>query len=172
MSRSALETLIDLGDPRWREPFIAPFIAALGAGAVDSDILGLLADSGVPADPGLLAAVRERLATVPLEEAPDEGGYDAHLGRMRRHNEVNALTRLLRHWGPAAADAVPELLRLVPYDDGVPYGDGVPYDDGVRYDGWWATRALAAIGPAASAAVPGLTLVRDDPDASWRRRLG
>ncbi|MER7541791.1 hypothetical protein ABTW95_02145 [Spirillospora sp. NPDC127506] len=156
VSRSALETLIDLGDPRWREPFIA----ALGAGAVDSDILGLLADSGVPADPGLLAAVRERLATVPLEEAPDEGGYDAHLGRMRRHNEVNALTRLLRHWGPAAADAVPELLRLVPYDDGVPY------------DGWWATRALAAIGPAASAAVPGLTLVRDDPDASWRRRLG
>jgi hypothetical protein len=146
---AALETLIGLGDHRWREPFIA----ALVAGVATTDALNLLIDTGVPADAELLAAVRRRLAAIPLEEPAESAGYDAYLGRMRRHNEVNGLTRLLHRWGPGAAEAVPELVRFVPHDT------------------WWAVRALAAIGPAASAAVPALTLTRDDPGASWRRRL-
>jgi hypothetical protein len=146
---AALETLIGLGAPHWREPFIA----ALVAGVATTDALNLLIDTGVPADAELLAAVRRRLAAIPLEEPAESAGYDAYLGRMRRHNEVNGLTRLLHRWGPGAAEAVPELVRFVPHDT------------------WWAVRALAAIGPAASAAVPALTLTRDDPGASWRRRL-
>lgn len=74
-------------------------------------------------------------------------------GRMRWHNEVNTLTRLLHRWGTGAADAVPELVALVPHDQ------------------WWAVRAPAVMGPAGSAAVPVLTEVRDDPAASWRHRL-
>ncbi|MEV4670588.1 MULTISPECIES: hypothetical protein [Actinomadura] len=146
---AALETLIGLGDTRWREPFIA----ALGAGAATADAVSLLIDTGVPADAELLAAVRRRLAAIPLGGPAESGGYDAHLARMRHHNEVNGLTRLLHRWGPGAAEAVPELLRLVPHDN------------------WWTARALAAIGPAASAAVPALTSTRDDPEASWRQRL-
>lgn len=146
---AALETLIKQGDPRWREPFIA----VLGAGTATTDAVNLLIDTKVPADAELLAATRRRLAAIPLDEPAESGGYDAHLGRMRRHNEVNGLTRLLHRWGPDAAEAVPELVRLVPHD------------------AWWAVRALAAIGPAASAAVPALALTRDDPEGSWRQRL-
>lgn len=146
---NALQVLIERRDPRWR----APFIAALGDGVLSTDALGLVIDTSVPAGPELLAAVRRRLAAVPLEAPSESGGYDAYLGRMHWHNEINGLTRLLHHWGPDAADAVPELVPLVPHD------------------GWWTVRALAAIGPAASPAVPALTLVRDDPEAPWRQRL-
>ncbi|MGP4022395.1 hypothetical protein [Actinomadura sp. 3N407] len=146
---AALETLIALGDPRWR----TPFMTALIAGGITADALNLLIDTGVTADPELLAAVRRRLAALPPEGPEESGGHAAHLGRMRWHNEVNGLTRLLHRWGADAAGAVPELVALVPSDR------------------WWTVRALAAIGPAASAAVPVLTLVRDDPEAPCERRL-
>ncbi|SEN23226.1 hypothetical protein [Nonomuraea pusilla] len=146
---AGLEILIMLGDPRWREPFMT----ALPVGAVIPGILGLLIDTGVTCEPGLLAAVRRRLAALPPEWPARPGGYDELLSRTHWHNELNGLTRLLHHWGPDAADAVPELVALIPYDR------------------WWAVRALAAIGPAASAAAPALTRVRDDPEASWPHRL-
>ncbi|WP_111181703.1 hypothetical protein [Nonomuraea aridisoli] len=146
---AALEILITLGDPRWREPFMA----ALTSGGIVPGLVGLLVDTDVAAEPALLTAVRRRLATVPLEWQEHGGGYDELLVRNRWSNELSALTRLLRHWGPDAADAVPELIRLVPYE------------------GWWTASALAAIGPAASAAVPLLTRVRDDAEVSWRHRL-
>ncbi|GAA4590564.1 hypothetical protein GCM10023194_47680 [Planotetraspora phitsanulokensis] len=146
---SGLEILIALGDPRWREPLTT----ALTAGRIAPDVLGLLIDTGVTCDPDLLTAVRRRLAALPQEQPEQSGGYDALLARNRWHNEGNALTRMLRHWGPDAADAVPELIPLIPYDQ------------------WWTVQALAAIGPAAAAAVPALTRVRDDPEASWPRRL-
>ncbi|GII57958.1 hypothetical protein Pth03_63470 [Planotetraspora thailandica] len=146
---AGLEILIALGDPRWREPLTT----ALTAGRIAPDVLGLLIDTGVTCDPGLLTAVRRRLATLPPEWSAQGGGYNALLARNRWHNELNNLTRLLRHWGPDAADAVPELIPLIPYDQ------------------WWTVQALTAIGPASAAAVPALTRVRDDPEASWRRRL-
>jgi hypothetical protein len=145
----ALEILIALGDPRWR----APFTTALVAGRLTSDVPAMLIDTDVPCDPVLLTAVRERLAALPPEWSTERGGYDAMQGRMLWHNEISTLTRLLHHWGPDAAEAVPELVRLVPHDQ------------------WWAVRALAAIGLAASAAVPVLTQVRDDPTAAWPHRL-
>ncbi|KOX22605.1 hypothetical protein ADK67_23275 [Saccharothrix sp. NRRL B-16348] len=144
----ALDVLITLGDPRWR----SPFITALAAGAVTPDVTGLLIDTGVACDPVLLDAVRRRLAALPPEWTPSPD-YAAMLGRMRWHNEGNTLTRLLHRWGADAADAVPELVALVPHD------------------GWWSVRALAAMGSAAAAAVPVLTRVRDDPAASWPHRL-
>ncbi|MFD1149490.1 hypothetical protein [Saccharothrix hoggarensis] len=144
----ALDVLITLGDPRWRESFAT----ALTDGVATADVLGSLIDSDVPCDPVLLAAVRRRLAALPPHWAhtPDD---HAVLGHLRWHNEVNGLTRLLHRWGPDAADAVPELVALVPHDE------------------WWAIRALAAMGPAASSAVSALKAVRDDPAASWQRRL-
>ncbi|MFD0206523.1 MULTISPECIES: hypothetical protein [Saccharothrix] len=145
----AFETLIGLGDPRWH----APLATALTAGRVTSDGLHLLIDIGVPCDPALLAAVRDRLAALPAQWSSERGGYDGLQSRMQWHNEVNALTRLPHHWGPDAADAVPELVRFVPHDE------------------WWAVRAIGAIGPAASAAVPALAQVQDDPTAKWERRL-
>ncbi|PSL54053.1 hypothetical protein B0I31_107107 [Saccharothrix carnea] len=144
----ALEVLIALGDPRWR----SPFTAALQAGCVVPDVIALLIDTAVPCDPVLLDAVRRRLAALPPEWAR-ASDYDALLGRMRWHNEVNTLTRLLHRWGADAAEAVPDLVALVPHDQ------------------WWAVRALAAMGPAATAAVPVLSRVRADPAASWRHRL-
>ncbi|MEU4763466.1 hypothetical protein AB0H12_09435 [Actinosynnema sp. NPDC023794] len=143
-----LEVLITLGDPRWR----SPFTAGLAAGAVAHDVVELLIDTGVVCDPVLLNAVRRRLAALPTQWQPSTD-YAAVLGRMRWHNEVNTLTRLLHRWGADAADAVPELVALVPHDQ------------------WWAVRALAVMGPAASAAVPVLTEVREDAAASWRHRL-
>ncbi|MEU5885067.1 hypothetical protein [Spirillospora sp. NPDC047279] len=146
---AALEILIVLGDPRWREPFMA----ALVAGTNSYEAVGLLIDTKVACDPDLLGAVRRRLAAMSGEGPPTISGYDGLLARNLRHNELSALTRLLRHWGQDATEAIPELTALVPQDD------------------WWAVRALDAIGPVASAAVPALTLRRDDPEASWGRRL-
>ncbi|MFI7616345.1 hypothetical protein ACIBP6_34490 [Nonomuraea terrae] len=146
---AALEILVVLDDPRWREPFVA----ALVSGGIVPHLVGLLVDSDVAVDSALLAVVRRRLAASPLEWQEQGGGYDELLARNRWSNELSALTRLLRHWGPGAADAVPELIRLVPYE------------------GWWAVSAIAAIGPAASAAVPALTRARDDAGVSWRHRL-
>ncbi|MEU6720261.1 hypothetical protein ABZ897_53160 [Nonomuraea sp. NPDC046802] len=146
---AALEVLISLGDRRWREPFMT----ALVAGRINPNLVGLLIDSGVPSDPALLGAVRRRLAVLSSEGSPRGGGYDGLLRGDQRHNEINELTRLLYHWGPDAAGAVPELTPLIPYDR------------------WWAVRALAAIGPAAEAAVPALTRVRGDVAAPWRLRL-
>ncbi|QQQ76952.1 hypothetical protein IOD16_39460 [Saccharothrix sp. 6-C] len=143
-----LEVLVTLGDPRWRQPFTA----ALAAGGVAPDVLGVLVDADVPCDAVLLSAVRRRLAALPARWEPSSS-HDALLGRMRWHNELNHLTRLVRRWGADAADAVPELVAFVPHDQ------------------WWAVRALAAMGRAASAAVPALTAVRDDPAVSWRQRL-
>ncbi|XVS65033.1 hypothetical protein ACQPYE_02925 [Actinosynnema sp. CA-299493] len=143
-----LEVLVTLGDPRWRRPFTA----ALAAGGIGPEVLGTIIDAGVPCDAVLLTAVRRRLAALPARWEPSSD-QDALLGRVRWHNELNNLTRLLRRWGADAAEAVPELVALVPHDR------------------WWAVRALAAMGQAASSAVPALTGVRHDPAASWRHRL-
>lgn len=144
--RIALEVLLALGDPRWREPFTT----ALAAGRLTFGVLGLLIDTDVACDPVLLTAVRQRLAALPSTPSASSG---PPVDPIRWHNEVNTLTRVLHHWGPDASDAVPELVALVPLDR------------------WWAVRALGSIGPAASAAVPVLTEVRDDPAASWPHRL-
>lgn len=89
----ALRTLIQLGDPRWREPLLA----AWRTGRAPYDAGELLSEAGVAFDPELLAAVRERLVRV-------EG--DA----MLAHNERVLLVWLLGSWGAAAAPAIPELL--------------------------------------------------------------
>lgn len=144
---TALDVLITLGDPRWREPLVR----ALDAGTGMNDPLGLLIGTDVPCDDVLLGAVRRRLAAW---RAGGGGAADGPLSvDVGRHNEINTLTRLVHHWGPDAAEALPELLPLVPNDR------------------WWTIRAIGAMGPAASAAVPTLVRVRDDEAQSWNRRL-
>ncbi|MCT4355018.1 hypothetical protein M5362_17965 [Streptomyces sp. Je 1-79] len=66
--------------------------------------------------------------------------------------ERRALCRLLERWGPAAAPAIPELLALLDTDCAV-----------------WALDALAAIGPAAAAAVPRerLRALLPPPSEGW-----
>jgi HEAT repeat protein len=89
----ALRTLIQLGDPRWREPLLT----AWRTGQAPYDAGELLSQAGVAFDPELLAAVRERLVRV----AGDS---------MLAYNERVLLVWLLGSWGPAAAPAIPELL--------------------------------------------------------------
>ncbi|WP_157429999.1 hypothetical protein [Actinomadura oligospora] len=137
----ALDVLITLGDPRWREPLVH----ALDAGEIMFGTLGTLIDAGVPCDDVLLGAVRRRIA------AWRAGQVRETYAGVVRHNEINALTRLVHHWGPDAADAVPDLVPIVPDDI------------------WWTVRALGAIGEAASEAVPTLTRVRDTAEAASRR---
>ncbi|MEV5568966.1 hypothetical protein AB0L06_02875 [Spirillospora sp. NPDC052269] len=150
----ALDILITLGDARWREPLVL----ALDAGARIDDALGTLIDADVPCDDALLGAVRRRIAAWWAGQGQNHGCEhcgDPNCGSfatMSRHNEINTLTRLVHHWGPDAAEAVPDLVPLVPDDN------------------WWTVRALGAIGAAASEAVPALTRVRDT-SASWKRRL-
>ncbi|MCP2339923.1 hypothetical protein [Actinomadura rupiterrae] len=139
----ALEILIGLGDDRWREPFCA----ALRAGRLTTDVLRLPAESESPCDPAILTALRERLAALPTRMEPGDEDW------RHWHNEGTLLTYLPLKWGPDAAEAVPELIALVPDDR------------------WHAVRALGAIGKAASSAVPVLTRVHDDTTASWKQRL-
>jgi hypothetical protein len=89
----ALRTLIQLGDPRWREPLLA----AWRTGRAPYDAGELLSQAGVGFDPELLAAVRKRLIRV-------EGNS------MLAYNERVLLVWLLGCWGPATAPAIPELL--------------------------------------------------------------
>jgi hypothetical protein len=89
----ALRTLIQLGDPRWREPLLA----AWRTGRAPYDAGQLLSEAGVAFDPELLAAVRERLVRV----AGDS---------MLAYNERVLLVWLLGSWGPAAAPAISELV--------------------------------------------------------------
>ncbi|MBW8486783.1 hypothetical protein [Actinomadura parmotrematis] len=115
---SALLTMMLAGDQRWRGPLAAVLSAGrrvTGAPGEDFRLnaLELLIVRDEAPDPALLAAVRALL--------PDSGA-----------------ARLLAHWGPAAAPAVPELAAASRTGD-------VP-----------AARALASIGPAAAAAVPDL----------------
>ncbi|MFD7324505.1 hypothetical protein ACFV9D_25995 [Streptomyces sp. NPDC059875] len=66
--------------------------------------------------------------------------------------ERRALCRLLERWGPAAAPAIPELLRLLDTDCAV-----------------WALDALAAIGPVAAESVPRerLRALLPPPSEGW-----
>ena len=89
----ALRTLIQLGDPRWREPLLA----AWRTGRAPYDAGQLLSEAGVTFDPELLAAVRERLVRVEGES-------------MLAYNERALLVWLLGCWGAAAAPAIPELV--------------------------------------------------------------
>ncbi|RFU40282.1 hypothetical protein DZF91_17830 [Actinomadura logoneensis] len=143
--RTALAVLIELDDERWREPLVR----ALDAGRDVNRALHLVVDRDVPCDDVLLGAVRRRLAAWWSKEG---GHADTPFPDMLRDNDAHALTRIIHHWGPDAAAAVPELLPLVPVDR------------------WWTVRALGRIGPAASAAVPVLERVRD-ADGPWERRL-
>jgi hypothetical protein len=89
----ALRTLIQLGDPRWREPLLA----AWRTGRAPYDAGQLLSEASVTSDPELLAAVRERLVRVQGES-------------MLASNERALLVWLLGCWGAAAAPAIPELV--------------------------------------------------------------
>ncbi|MEV4255726.1 hypothetical protein AB0J52_21430 [Spirillospora sp. NPDC049652] len=143
--KAALGVLVELGDPRWREPLVR----ALDAGRDVDGTLYLLVTRDVPCDDVLLGAVRRRLAAWWSKEGARD---DTPFPDLLRDSDAHVLTKVIHHWGPDAAAAVPELIPLVPVD------------------GWWAVRALEAIGPAASAAVPVLARVRD-ADGPWRRRL-
>lgn len=94
-ANTALNTLVRLGDPRWREPMLAAWAAGRDPAAV-----GLLADRAPAFDPDVLVAVRRRLA--------------AQIADGLTGNPVIALVSLLLAWGAAAADAVPELLAALP----------------------------------------------------------
>jgi hypothetical protein len=118
-ANTASGILIRLGDPRWRDPLLAEWAAGRDPAAVG------LFDEYVPAfDPDVLTAARRRLAT--------------QVDKGLSGNPVIALVVLLTAWGPAAAPAVPELIKALP---------AAP----------WATPfALAEIGAAALPAVPTL----------------
>ena len=116
---TALNTLVRVGDDRWREPVLAAWAAGR-----DPAAMTVLTDHVPAFDPDVFAALRRRLA--------------AQLAAGLTGNPVIHLVSLLHAWGPAAADAVPDLLAALP---------AAP----------WATpAALAQIGPAAVDAVPAL----------------
>jgi hypothetical protein len=81
---TALRALIAIGDPRWRGPVLA--------GRSLERVAQAMADARVPADAGLLAAVRARFVAGPT------------------HNERIHLVTLLGTWGPAALPALPDVL--------------------------------------------------------------
>ncbi|MEU5947661.1 hypothetical protein ABZ793_19130 [Micromonospora sp. NPDC047465] len=116
---TALNTLIRLGDHRWREPVLSAWAAGRDPGA-----MYVLADYRPAFDPDVFVALRRRLA--------------AQLAAGLTGNPVIHLVSLVHSWGPAAADAVPDLLAALP---------AAP---------WVTPAALAEIGPAALDAVPAL----------------
>ncbi|MEN3614104.1 HEAT repeat domain-containing protein [Plantactinospora sp. ZYX-F-223] len=138
----ALAALVEIGDPRYADRLPA----RLAAGTAGPDAVTALASAGVPADPGLLDAVRHRLARVPADVPFDPA---AQLGRLSdgawpvsHATERVGLVRLLAGWGPAAAPAVPELTVLLRAGQSVAE----------------VAETLAAVGAAAAPAVP---LLRD-----------
>ncbi|GAA4016020.1 hypothetical protein GCM10022247_43770 [Allokutzneria multivorans] len=90
---SALRTLIEIDDPRWR--------AKVLAGRLTAEIATAMVDAAVPVDADLFDAVRTAFA-----------------GESDRSHRV-ALVRLLGSWGPAASAALPEVLSTVDYAGGV-----------------------------------------------------
>ncbi|MEO3925032.1 hypothetical protein ABGB07_14370 [Micromonosporaceae bacterium B7E4] len=134
----ALAALVEIGDPRYTDRLPA----RLAAGTAGPDAVTALASAGVPADPGLLDAVRHRLAQLPADVPFDPA---AHLGRLSEAAwpvshaaERVGLVRLLAGWGPAAAPAVPELTVLLRAGQSVAE----------------VAEALAVVGAAAAPAVP------------------
>jgi hypothetical protein len=152
--RCALRLLVRLGHPGYPEALAA----AWSAGAAHDVLDGV----GAPFDPAALAAVR-RLLIAPAIGAPaaaapptaDDGAVPSSATGSGSASQPPAaadpwtaepagawragLIRLLGSWGPAAADAVPEIVAALHDHPDV------------------AVPALAAIGPAASPAVPLLT---------------
>ncbi|MFC5004881.1 hypothetical protein ACFPIJ_44525 [Dactylosporangium cerinum] len=132
-ARTALDTLIRLGDARWKAPALAVWSAGRDLSAAR------LFDEHPPAfDAEVLAAVRQRLSA---HSAAPAGRRRSIMASFTDGEDPNAsiyLVQLLGTWGPAAADAVPELIAAYDRASGV------------------APRALAAIGPAALPAVPAL----------------
>jgi HEAT repeat len=106
---SAICALIEIGDPRWRAPVLD--------GRPLDRIVNTLLEAEVPVDGELLTAVRARFAADPS------------------HNERIGLVRLLGSWGPAARDALPDVLASMEQADRV------------------APAALKAIAPDAHAAL-------------------
>lgn len=93
-AKTALATLVRLGDPRWRDPVLAAWAAG-----DDPYELRLCGDYPVPFDPDLLEGARRRL----LAQLADglEGGPVIHV------------VVLLGSWGAAAAPAVNEILAAL-----------------------------------------------------------
>ena len=89
----AIAALIELGDPRWREPLPARLAAAEPV----ADAVELLAAARVPFDATLCAAVSRRLDAI------------ARVGPTSQDDDH---IELLASWGPAAQAAVPHLLAL------------------------------------------------------------
>ncbi|WP_369185670.1 hypothetical protein [Streptomyces sp. Y1] len=73
---------------------------------------GRASDVAVPFDPELFAAVRARLAAKALERP--EGCKDCGCSTIEEHNDIAGLVHLLRRWGPAAVEALPELCAVLP----------------------------------------------------------
>ncbi|GLW30467.1 hypothetical protein [Actinoplanes regularis] len=91
----ALEILIRLGHPGYAKPLLA------------DEALGLLSGLRPPFDRDVLAAVRRRLAALPVAPA-----RVSHATRPR--DDRDDLLAVLSAWGPAAADAVPEIIAVLP----------------------------------------------------------
>ncbi|MEN3615258.1 hypothetical protein AAH979_37745 [Plantactinospora sp. ZYX-F-223] len=149
-AETALTVLVRLGDPRWKEPAMAVWSTGRDPYAVD-----LFEDHPPAFDQDVLAMVRRRLTvhcTTPRNER------HSLLTAATADGPPNApidLVQLLHTWGPAASDAVPEILAAYEHASGVAAG------------------ALAAIGPAALPAVPALRDRAVDGDiraghAVWR----
>ncbi|MGA5820370.1 hypothetical protein ACPC54_21185 [Kitasatospora sp. NPDC094028] len=66
----------------------------------------------VPFDPELFAAVRARLAAKAPERSED--GKACGCSTTEEHNDIAGLVHLLQRWGPAAAEALPELAAVLP----------------------------------------------------------
>ncbi|WP_328472112.1 hypothetical protein OHA21_09010 [Actinoplanes sp. NBC_00393] len=126
---TALEILVRLGSPGWKQPALA-----IWAEGRDPSAATLFASHPPAFDAEVLSVVRTRLAA---------------------GDRATDLVQLLRRWGPAAGDAVPDIVAAYPRARGV------------------AADALVAIGSAALPAVPALRELAADGDiraghAVWR----
>lgn len=131
---AGLRLLVMADHPAWRPSFLGAF----AAGWFDGGTVDLLTERNEPYDPALLDVLRPHLASAAMETA-------------MRHEPDVAVPPLLAAWGPSAAAATPELIRLVRHRRGP------------------AAAALAAIGPDASAAVPALREAAGG-DGTWEFR--
>ncbi|GIE98013.1 hypothetical protein [Paractinoplanes rishiriensis] len=94
-AQSALNTLVRLRDPRWREPLLAAWDAGREVSAS-----GLLPTYPIPFDPEVFAAARRRLTAL--------------LAARQTGNPVIRTINVLRIWEPEVADALPELIAALP----------------------------------------------------------